>query len=350
MVVSILAFIFVLGLLVTTHEFGHFLVARFFGVYVIDFSIGYGPKLVGWKMLGTDFYLRALPLGGFVRLAGMEGNAIEGYEEAQVPSAKRFDSKPIWQRSLIVAAGPLMNILLAVVLVIIVFSFSGVPIGNLTVMEVVPDSPAAQAGIQAGDTIVEVNGNPADNLDRVINIISSSPDQPVELTIRRGEEQLTISVIPQWNEEEKRALIGIMFGVENVSLGFGGTIVQGFKTVGNWFIMSIVGLLYTISGRLPLELAGPLGIAQMAGQAASFGFLNLLMFAAVVSNFLAIFNLIPIPLLDGGHLLLFLIEKIRKKPLEPEKIGIMYFIGIVLIFGVAIFVTYQDVLRIVSGK
>ena len=142
----------------------------------------------------------------------------------------------------------------------------------------------------------------------------------------------------------------MVFGIENKRLNPFLTLFHSAKTTISWFVLTALGLLYVILGKIPAEMAGPLGIAQIAGQAAQLGFLNLLMFSAVVSVSLALFNLLPIPVLDGGYLLLFLYEKIRGKPLEPEKVGWVYFIGIILIFSLAIFVTYQDIMRIVAGK
>lgn len=350
MIITILAFIFVISLLIIVHEFGHFIMAKRFGVQVLSFSIGYGPQLVSFTRGETEFSIRLLPLGGFVKMGGMEGNVIEGYEEAQIPPEKRFDHKPLWQRSLIVAAGPIMNIVLSIVLLFIIFSVTGIPTGNLKVQEVVAGGPADQAGIRVGDVILAVNGKPTSNLDEVVSIISSHPGEEIELTIEREEEKINLKVVPEWNEEEKRALIQVVFGVENQRLNPFSTLFHSAKTAISWFILTALGLLYIVLGKVPAEVAGPLGIAQIAGQAAQLGFLNLLMFSAVVSVSLALFNLLPIPVLDGGYLLLFLYEKIRGKPLEPEKVGWVYFIGIVLIFSLAIFATYQDIIRIVVGE
>ena len=350
MIITILAFIFVISLLIIVHEFGHFIMAKWFGVQVLSFSIGYGPQLVSFTRGETEFSIRLLPLGGFVKMGGMEGNVIVGYEETQIPLEKRFDHNSLWQRSLIVAAGPIMNIVLSIVLLFIVFSVTGIPTGNLKVQEVIAGGPADQAGIRVGDVILAVNGKPTSNLDEVINIISSNPGEEIELTVKRGEEKINLKVVPEWNEAEKRALIQVVFGVENQRLNPFLTLFNSAKTVVNWFILTALGLLYIILGKVPAEVAGPLGIAQIAGQAAQLGFLNLLMFSAVVSVSLALFNLLPIPVLDGGYLLLFLYEKIRGKPLEPEKVGWVYFIGIILIFSLAIFATYQDIIRIVVGE
>ncbi|MEN3185546.1 MAG: RIP metalloprotease RseP [Atribacterota bacterium] len=348
--ITVLAFIFVISLLILVHEFGHFIMARLFRVKVLSFALGYGPKIWAIQRGDTEFSIRVLPLGGYVRMAGMEGNPIEGYGEAEFSPEERFDRKPLWQRSLIVVAGPAMNFLLAIFLVSLVFGTAGAPTGNLMVSEVMPGGPAEKAGVQKNDVLIAINGKPINDLEEVVKIISTSNGRSITLTIRRNTQELNVRVTPEWNEAEKRALIKVVFGRENQKLNLFQALSRGTRTAITWFVLSVVGLLYTIMGKIPFEATGPLGIAQMAGQAASFGFLNLLLFAAVISVFLSIFNLIPIPVLDGGHLLLFLYEKIRKKPLEPEKVGFVYFIGIVFIFLLAIFVTYQDVMRMVTGK
>lgn len=348
--ITVFAFIFVLSLLVLAHEFGHFAFARLFGVRVLNFSLGYGPKIASWIWRGIEFSVRAFPLGGYVRMAGMEGNIIEGREEFPVPSSERFDVKPLWQRSLIVLAGPFMNIVLSIVLLFSVFSVTGIPTGRIAVLEVLPGGPAERSGVQKGDVLLAVDGKPVERIEEVTQVISTSPGEPVVLTLERQGNILEITVVPEWNEEERRALIRVIFGGESKRYNPLVTMARSSSTAVEWFVLSLLGILYTITGRIPLEVTGPLGIAQMAGQAAAFGFVNLLAFAAVISIFLALFNLFPIPVLDGGHLLIFLYEKVRGKPLEEEKKGMIYLIGIIFIFLLSLFVTYQDVLRIVVGK
>ncbi|MEN3184419.1 MAG: M50 family metallopeptidase [Atribacterota bacterium] len=347
---TILAFVFVLSLLVLVHELGHFALARIFGVRVLHFALGYGPKLVSWVWGKVEFSVRLFPLGGYVRMAGMEGNLLEGQGEPPVAFSERFDAKPLWQRSCIVLAGPLMNLVLSVVLLFLVFSFTGVPTGRITVLEVLPGGPAAQSGIEKGDVLLAVNGKRVERIEDVTRIVATSPGKPVVFTLERGGKILDIVVVPEWSDVEKRALIRVVFGGESKKYNPFVTLAKSGATVVEWFILSFLGVLYALSGKIPLEVTGPLGIAQMAGQAAAFGFLNLLAFAAVISVFLALFNLFPIPVLDGGHLLLFLYERIRGRALEEEKKGIIYLIGIIFIFLLSVFVTYQDVLRIVMGR
>ncbi len=347
---SIFAFIFVLGLLVVFHEFGHFLVARAFGVRIFTFAIGFGPKLWGRKFGETEFSLRIIPLGGYVKMAGMGENLIEGKQEGDTPEEQRFDRKPIWQRSLIVTAGPGMNLVLSVLLVFLVFSFEGIPTGRLEVSQVVEGGPAEQAGISVGDIVVNVEGSPVEDFQDVAGVIAERPGEPIEIEIERENERHTVTVIPEWDEEADRALIQVVFGMEhrrtNPIVTFGISALE----VGQWFVLSIVGLFSVLTGHLPLELTGPVGIAQMAGQAATLGFLNLLMFAGIISVFLALFNLLPIPVLDGGHLLLFLYEKIKGKPMDPDRVGLIYFLAIMFLILLAVFVTYQDFARIATQR
>lgn len=348
--ITVLAFIFVLSLLVLAHEFGHFIFARIFGVRVLHFALGYGPKLVSWVWAKVEFSVRLFPLGGYVRMAGMEGNLIEGRDASPVVFSERFDAKPLWQRSLIVLAGPFMNLLLSVVLLFLVFSLIGIPTGRIAVLDVLPGGPAERGGIKKGDVLLAVNGKEVERIEDVTQIIATSPGKPVILTLEREGKILEITVTPEWSDTEKRALIRVVFGGESRKYNPFVTLAKSGATVAEWFVLSLLGVLYALVGKIPLEVTGPLGIAQMAGQAAAFGFVNLLAFAAVISVFLALFNLFPVPVLDGGHLILFLYEKIRGRALEEEKKGMIYLIGIIFIFLLSIFVTYQDVLRIVMGR
>ncbi|MCX7731300.1 MAG: M50 family metallopeptidase [Candidatus Caldatribacterium sp.] len=348
--ITVFAFVFVVSLLVLVHELGHFTLARIFGVRVLHFALGYGPKLASWMWGKVEFSVRLFPLGGYVRMAGMEGNFLEGRGEQLVPPSERFDVKPFWQRSLIVLAGPCMNLVLSVVLLFLVFSLVGIPTGRIAILDVLPGGPAERSGVRKGDVLLAVDGKRVEHVEDVTRVIASSPGRPVVLTLEREGEILEIVVIPEWNDVEKRALIRVVFGGESKKYNPLVTLAKSGITVVGWFVFSFLGVLYAFVGRVPFEVTGPLGIAQMAGQAASFGFVNLLAFAAVVSVFLALFNLFPVPVLDGGHLILFLYEKIRGRALEEEKKGVIYLIGIVFIFLLSVFVTYQDVLRIVMRK
>ncbi|HAX99154.1 MAG TPA: RIP metalloprotease RseP [Candidatus Atribacteria bacterium] len=347
---TILATIFVIGLLVLCHEFGHFIFARWFKVRVLKFAIGYGPKLWTTQKGDTEYSIRAFPLGGFTKMAGMEETLIEGYSEASVPDAERFDKKPIYQRSLIVAGGPAMNLFLSIILVFLVFSFLGVPTSSLKIQQVIENSPAQNAGILPGDVITSVNGKTIEKMEDLSNQIALNGEQELSLTVLREQTQVEVRLTPRWDEDEKRFLIGIVYGVENRRVNPFVAFYKSVSSVIEWFVVSFLGLLYMVMGRVPMEVTGIIGIAQMSGQAASYGFLNLLYFSALISVALALFNLLPIPALDGGHLLLFLYEKIRGKPMDPSKIGFFYMIGFLFIVLMAIFVTYQDVLRIVAGK
>ena len=347
---TILATIFVIGLLVLCHEFGHFVLARWFKVRVLKFAIGYGPAIWSTQKGETEYSIRAFPLGGFTKMAGMGDNLIEGYEETNVPDSERFDKKPLYQRSLIVAGGPAMNLFLSIILVFLVFSYLGVPTSSLKIQEVIEKSPAQNAGILPGDVVTAINGKTIQKMEDLSNQIALNGEREITLTVIRENEPMEIRLTPRWDENEKRFLIGIIYGVENRRVNPLVAFYKSISSVINWFVVSFVGLLYMVMGRVPFEVTGIVGIARMSGQAARYGFLNLLYFSSLISVALALFNLLPIPALDGGHLMLFLFEKIRGKPMDPNKIGIFYMIGILFIVLMAIFVTYQDVLRIVTGK
>ena len=347
---TILATIFVIGLLVLCHEFGHFIMARWFKVRVFKFAIGYGPKLWSTQKGDTEYSIRIFPLGGFTKMAGMSDTLIEGYDETTVPDSERFDKKPLYQRSLIVVGGPAMNLVLSIILVFLVFSLLGVPTSNLKIQEVVEGSPAQSGGIHPGDVIVAVNGKDIQKMEDLSNQIALNGEKEISLSVHRDQVPVEVRLTPHWDEKEKRFLIGIIYGVENQRVNPLVAFFHSVSSVVDWFVVSFVGLLYMVMGRVPMEMTGIVGIARMSGQAASFGFLNLLYFSSLISVALALFNLLPIPALDGGHLILFFYEKIRGKPLDPSKIGFFYMIGILFIILMAVFVTYQDVLRIVTGR
>lgn len=350
--IAILAFVFVLGTAILFHELGHFAIAKMSGIRVFVFSIGFGPKIAGTSWKGTEYKLSLLPFGGYVKMAG-EGPQDEAEHDdrslkisQEVPKDQRFDKKPFLTKSAVVMSGPLMNVVLAILLLMIIFSFSGIATITNTIAEVVPDKPAAQFGLQRGDQIIAINSLKINNAEEISQIINSSRNNPISLTVLRNNETNEIEIIPEYDEEYDRAMIGITLEISLKKLSFFQSFKKSLQTTGEIIQLIIKGFLEMFTGKIPVELAGPLGIAQMAGEAAQFGFINLLFFTSVINVFLGVMNLIPIPILDGGQVLLFAIEKIRNKPLSPEYIKILYLVGLSFIVMVFLFATYQDILRI----
>lgn len=347
------AFIFVLGIAILFHEFGHFIMAKISGIKVFKFSLGFGPKIAGFSWRGTEYILCLFPLGGYVKMAG-EGIQTETdiynpeNEIEDIPEKQRFNKKSFFTRTSVIINGPIMNIIVAIFLLILVFFFSGVTTVSNRISEITPDTPAATAGLQKGDQIIAINSYKIDNAEEISKIISNNRDKLISLKILRNNEFLEIQLIPKYNAEYDKAMIGITLELKTKKLSIFQSAKKAILTTGEIIGLIIKGFLEMFTGKIPVELAGPLGIAQMAGEAAQFGFLSLLFFTAVINVFLGLINLFPIPILDGGQLLLLLIEKIRRKPLQPEHINFLYIIGVALIIMIFIIATYQDILRIIS--
>ncbi|MDO9555343.1 MAG: RIP metalloprotease RseP [Atribacterota bacterium] len=347
--ITIIAFIFVFSILIFFHELGHFIAAKASGVKVYKFSFGFGPKILGFTKNQTEYLICLIPLGGYVKMAGEMGqeDVKETSEETEeVPEEQRFDKKSFGIRALIVALGPFMNIATAVVIFSIIFSVSGIPIVTNCVSTVIENGPAEQAGVLSGDKIIAINSIKMEDPNKIANTINKSSGEELQITLDRGGEIVDVFVIPKYDDDYKKGLIGITFEISVEKINIFSAFSKGIVATGNIIKLIFSNTIEMISGKVPVEIAGPLGIAQMTGEAAKLGFLNLLYFTAILSIFIGIFNLLPIPILDGGHLLILVIEKLRGKPLEPEKINFIYLIGISLIIIIFIIATYKDILRL----
>lgn len=350
--VTIFAFVFVLGIAILFHEFGHFITAKISGIKVFRFSLGFGPKVASFTFKGTEYILSLFPLGGYVKMAGEGSSSDKTNEDVNtetneiIPDNQRFDKKPLLIRTSVIMNGPLMNILLAIGLLTIVFFFTGTATVSNIISDITTGSPAALAGLEKGDQIVAINSIDIENAEDISEIINNSRDSQLVIKILRNKEVFEFVLLPEYNEEYERAMIGITLKLEVKDLSFTSSIKKSFSTTGEIFQLIFKGFSEMFTGRVPIELSGPLGIAQMAGEAAQFGFLNLLFFTAVINIFLGLINLFPIPILDGGQILLLIIEKIKGKPLAPEHISFLYIIGISLMVFIFIIATYQDILRI----
>ncbi len=338
---TLFAFLFVIGLLVFFHELGHFLVAKWSGILVYTFSFGFGPKLFGFKWGETEYVVSLLPLGGYVKMAGEDKE-----EDENVPENRKFNTKPIWIRALIVVAGPFMNFILAIVIFSLLFMSYGVPSVQPIIDKVIEGGPAYIAGIQPGDKIIEINDKKVTLPEEIARIVNESLGKKLKITVERNGKHLTFEVTPIWDNELKRARLFILFKVVVERYPFIPAVKKGIYTTFIILQLIIVGLWKIITGSAPLEVAGPLGIAQMAGEAAKSGWVNLLNFSALLSVYIGFLNLLPLPVLDGGVLLLLGIEKLRGKPLEKEKMQIIYYIGISILLILFLFGTYSDLLRI----
>ncbi len=343
---TIIAFIFVFSILIFFHEFGHFIAAKASGVKVYKFAFGFGPRILGFTKNQTEYVICLIPLGGYVKMAGEMGQESVKETSEEIPEEQRFDKKSLGIRALIVALGPFMNIATAVVIFSFIFFINGIPVVTNFVSTVIENGPAEQAGIYSGDKIISINSIKMEEPKRIANIINESSGEELQITLDREGEIIDVFIIPEYDDNYKKGLIGITFEVSVEKINIFSAFLKGLMTTGNIIKLIFSNTIEMITGKVPIEIAGPLGIAQMTGEAAKLGFLNLLYFTAILSIFIGLFNLLPIPILDGGHIIILAIEKLRGKPLEAEKINFMYLIGISLMIIIFVIATYKDILRV----
>ncbi len=349
---SIFAFIIVLGILIFFHELGHFLVARLFGVGVEKFSLGFGPRIVGKTVGMTDYRISLIPLGGYVKMVGEEPDSeIEPY---LIP--KSFTHKSVIKRFLIVAAGPFFNLLLAVIIFFLVFQISGTYVLRPLVGEVDTPSPAARAGLQKDDLIVGINGKAVTSWEEMAAQIAESGGRPLAVVVDRAGQRLTLDLRPEltttqnlFGEDVQRYVIGIRSAGDVIpkKLSFVDAVQMSFARTWEITKLTVLSVVKLIQGKLPATtLGGPIKIAQMAGAQAKEGMMNLMVFTAVISINLGILNFLPIPVLDGGHLLFFTIEMISRRPVSIKVREIAQQFGIFLLILLMIFVIYNDIIHL----
>ncbi|HET6515769.1 MAG TPA: RIP metalloprotease RseP [Thermodesulfovibrionales bacterium] len=352
---TFLSALILLGILIFVHELGHFLFAKMMNVKVLKFSLGFGPKILGKRYGETEYLLSSIPLGGYVKMVG-EDQLEEINEEDR---ARAFNFQPVWKRLLIVLSGPLFNILFAAIVFMCVF-LTGVPSLLPEVGEVMPDSPAARSGMTKGDAIFEVEGIPIHRWDEMTEIIHKSPGKPLAIKIKRGSEVIALNVTPErkampnlFGEKKEVGLIGIKPSgntfTEKESIG--GAFGQAAKRTWDISVLTVVSVVKIIQRIIPADtIGGPILIFQMAGEQASQGPMNFFAFMAVISINLGIANLLPIPILDGGHVLFLGIEVIRRKPLSEKVVMIAQRVGLTILVAIMVLAFYNDIMRLIAGK
>ena len=352
MSVNIFALVVVLGVLIFFHELGHFLVARLFGVGVEKFSLGFGPRLIGKKIGITDYLISAIPLGGYVKMVGEQPDA--ELDPAYIPIS--FTHKNVWKRILIVAAGPFFNIILAVIIFFGIFQISGLFILKPSIGEVQEGTPAYRGGLKKDDIIKSIDGVELSTWEEMAEIITASKGKPLAVSVRRKDTTLTVNITPElkifqniFNEDVERYVIGITASGDgfskdlNIFQSLSESIIQTYKIT----VMTIKGVAKLLHGAIsPKTLSGPIMIAQMAGEQAREGATNLIFFIALISINLAILNFLPIPVLDGCHLLFFFIEAITGSPVSIRVREIAQQAGIFVLILLMIYVFYNDIARV----
>jgi len=347
MLSTVLIFIGILVGLILAHEFGHFITAKAFRVEVQEFGVGFPPRLFAKKRGETVYSLNAIPLGGFTKLAGEED-----------PEAPRsLASKPTGVRLLVLSAGSLMNLLVPLALFTIAFMVPhDVVVGKVLIEEVAPDSPAAIAGLEDGDTIISLNDRAVNNTGDLQRYIQLNLGRETEITIEHSDSTVeSFSLVPRWRPPAGEGAIGVAVKTVDISvvrqsepawraapLG-AATCIENLALFKN-------GILSMVTGATSLEVRGPVGIAEMTGEAARAGLSPLLEFAAFLSINLGLINLFPLPALDGGRIVFVLLEKARGgKRISPRTQGLVHLIGFFLLIGVLIAVTFNDITRIIGS-
>ncbi len=366
--------IIVLGILIFVHELGHFLLAKMMGVSVEKFSLGFGPKLFGKTIGETEYLLSAFPLGGYVKMFG-EGGFIEGGEShhpetetadatetvAPVPhvlsaedKARSFAHKPVLARIAIVIAGPMFNLIFAW-LIFIVICMMGVPTVTTKIGDALTDKPAARAGMLKGDVITAINNKPISRWDQIASGVTASKGQPLTLTVMRDSQTIPFTITPEprvsknlFGEKVNGYAIGVASAGEVVTERFGPIQAIAKGTDQTWKVIDLTftSLIKMAQRIVPMDsVGGPIMIAKMAGEQASAGGASFLAFMALLSINLGVLNLLPVPVLDGGHLLFYFIELIFRRPVPQKVREYAQQIGMVLLLGLMVLAFYNDIIR-----
>ncbi len=340
-VLSILAALLLLSIFVTVHEYGHYKAGRLLGFGIVEFAIGMGPKLWGKEKNGILYAIRAFPIGGMCRFYG---------EDEEIKDGKSFNAQKAWKRFLVILAGPFMNIVFALVFAIVALTAYGDY--RAAVAEVTDtSSPAYLAGVQPGDVLYAINGKEiasSSTQDAVNKIVAVEGNEAV-LTVGRGEEMLDLKLENIYNEEAGRNLIGITIGLVRVPYTFAEAITGSFAYVGS-IIQEMVGFFRSIftTGVQLDDVAGPLGVISVIGTAVRVGLEMVLRLSVMLSVNLAFINLLPIPGLDGSRLAFLTLEGIRRKPVPERVEGTIHLIGMILLFGLIILLTFNDIKRMLG--
>lgn len=352
---SILISLILIGVLVIAHEFGHFIAAKKSGILVEEFSVGMGPKFFSHKKGETEYSIRLLPLGGFCRMQGEEENGTIG--------PRSFLSKSVFVRFIVMAAGPFMNFLLALIMIIGLTSTSYVALP--LIKEILPNTPAQGAGLQAGDEISRINGKRIHIYDELEAQIYKNGGEEIRLDILRNGQEYTYKLTPQYDAERQGYLIGF---APEIEVGLFSEAVEGYQTLSvldtlhysyysmlNYVKLTAEGLarVFTFTAKKE-EYGGPISIVKMVGESYEAGLTygmkeaiqNVIYIGAVLSANLGVLNLFPIPALDGGRILLLIVEAIRRKPLNPELESKIHFLGFAFLMGLMVFVLYGDIVKI----
>lgn len=344
---SIIITLLILSVLIVVHEFGHFIVARLNGVQVEEFSLGMGPLLYQKcsAKSGTQYSVRLFPIGGYVKMLGEEGEGDE--PEAAADLEKAFYTKSIWRRMSVIAAGPLMNFVIAVPFFIVAFAGLGVPSNEPIIGVALEGGAGFAAGLEDGDRVLAIDGKPIETWQQLAQAIRDSQGQEMTLEVERDGRQLTINATAELDATQNTYLLNIQQAVERRSIL--SAVQMGFTETYEFTKQIILSFVGMFTGQIEAELTGPVGMTTVVGQIAQNGVFQLLLFIGVLSINLGIVNLFPLPALDGGRLFFMLIEAFRGKPVDPSKENMVHFIGLIALMCLMVIITYQDIMRLIGS-
>ena len=347
-ILYVLLALLMLGIIVVTHEFGHYMVGRLCGIGIVEFSVGFGPKLFGWERNGIKYSLRAIPLGGYCAFVG---------EDERNSDPRALSNQPVWKRFVTIVAGPAMNFVLAFVSCAIMLNAYFIAETYPIVDQVVAGMPAEAAGLQAGDRILSVNGveltNDSEGVRQMIATIQATDlTRPFDVVVDRGGQthsySLTAAPVASEDGAATRYQIGIVYSSRTYSF------LESIREAGSYMAETTVLMLDSLKnlifkGEGLDQTTGTVGIIAVVAQKAREGMYMVLWLIYIISLNLGIMNLLPIPALDGGRLLFLIVEAIRRKPIPPEKEGAVHAVGMVLILCLFVLLTYHDIVRLISG-
>jgi len=342
---TIVIAIIILSILILVHEFGHFAVARRIGIPVHEFSLGFGHRLLSIKKNGVEYSLRLIPLGGFVRMSGEE--------PGDMNNPDGYNNRTPWEKIAVAFSGPFMNFVLAIFIFIYTFAVIGVgqPVKDAVVGELIEGKPAYTAGLQTNDRVLSVNGIKINSWEHFVNTIKEHPvGTPLQVTVDRNGVVSNLTMKSIADESTGKPIVGVYPQVEFARQGILTSIKLGFIQTYEMtlLLLSSLGMLFTGAASAS-DLAGPVGITSMVGDAVRGGTVYLLLFTAFLSLNLGTINLLPIPALDGSRMVFALVEAVRRKPMDPEKEGFIHWVGFLLLMLLIIFATYNDIVRLIKG-
>ena len=346
-VLTLIVFLLILGLLIFVHEGGHFISAKLARIRVEEFGMGFPPRIFGIRRGETLYSLNWIPLGGFCKMAGEEDPSKPG----------SFAGKKAWVRLVVLSAGPIMNALLPIVLLTIAFMVPRqVAVGDVVIKEVAANSPAAEAGIVAGDTVLSINGITVQNIGDVIYDIHLKMGEEITFELKSADGTLkTATLMPRWNPPAGEGAVGIAMEMANThnesqSYPFLEAVPKSISSIGETFVLMRNEVTSWFVQKKAPQVTGPVGIFQLTGEVREAGPSYLIQFAAFLSLNLAIINLLPLPALDGGRIVFVLIEVVRRgKRVSPRTEGLVHLVGFAMLIGLILVISYFDILRVIRG-